>query len=306
MTARRSRLVLILACAALAATASCNRARARTFASPDEAVKALMTAAGQEKPDELLAIFGPDAQELVQSSEPDTARRNRQVFVVAMAEGWRLVDNAPAGKLLVVGNEGWPFPVPIVQDRDGWKFDTAAGRDEVMARRIGRNELAVIGLCRTYVAAQRIYAQRGHDGRPAGRYATAFRSDPGKQNGLYWAASRGEKRSPLGDLVAAAAEDGQPLPAGAQPAPFHGYRFAILTAQSAAASGGAREYVVDGEMTGGFALVAWPAQYGTTGIMTFVVGQDGVVREKDLGASTDESVKPVARYDPDASWTTSN
>ena len=187
--------------------------------------------------------------------------------------------------MLVIGNEAWPFPVPIVKDASGWHFDTAAGKEEVLDRRIGRNELAVIRICRTYVAAQRLYASRGHDGLPAGLYARAFASEPGRQNGLYWPARRGEKRSPLGDLVAHAAEEGRALgKAGAEaPPPFHGYHFKILTAQGPAAPGGAKSYVVDEKMSGGFALVAWPAQYDVTGIMTFIVNQDGVVQQKRSG-----------------------
>jgi hypothetical protein len=252
--------------------------------------------------DDLLAIFGPDGKELAGSSDPATGRRNRQVFTVAVAEGWRLVDEGPDRKVLVIGNEEWPFPVPLVREANGWRFDTAAGKEEVIARRIGRNELAVIQICRTYVAAQRLYARSGHDGKRAGLYATTFRSDRGKQNGLYWPAVRGQKRSPLGDLVAQAAEEGRPVGADRQPSPFHGYYFKILTGQGAAATGGARNYVAAGDMSGGFALVAWPAQYDTTGVMTFIVNQDGLLHEKDLGPGTDAAAKGMTLYDPDSSW----
>ncbi len=205
--------------------------------------------------------------------------------------------------MLIVGNEGWPFPVPLVKSANSWRFDTAAGKEEVLARRIGRNELAVIGTCRTYVAAQQHYAQQGHDGKPAGLFATTFPSDPGKQNGLYWPSARQEPRSPLGDLVAQAAQEGQQLGANReQPSPFHGYYFKILSGQGTAARGGARSYVVNGEMSGGFALVAWPAQYDATGVMTFIVNQDGIVHEKDLGAQTGATVAAMTRYNPDASW----
>jgi hypothetical protein len=206
-------------------------------------------------------------------------------------------------RVLIVGNEGWPFPVPLVKAANGWRFDTAAGRQEVLSRRIGRNELAVIQICRTYVEAQRIYAASGHDGQAAGVYATKFRSDPGKQNGLYWPAGRKERRSPLGDLVANAAAEGRSIGEGPAPAPFHGYHFKILTAQGPAASGGAKSYVAEGRMSGGFALVAWPARYGVTGIMTFVVNQDGSLHEKDLGAGTAATAKAMKAYDPGAAWT---
>jgi len=191
--------------------------------------------------------------------------------------------------------------VPIVKGADGWRFDTAAGKEEVLARRIGRNELDVIATCHAYVAAQRRYAQQAHDGKPAGIHATKFQSDPGKENGLYWPAAHGQKRSPLGDLVAEAAAEGR---SRSEPSPFHGYYFKILTGQGRAASGGARSYLVKGEMSGGFALVAWPAQYDATGVMTFIVNQDGIVRERDLGAQTDAIARKMTVYDPDASWLT--
>jgi len=297
-----------LACLALAATPPLTTAEQgagqRTFASPEEAVRALADAVKAGNMDDLLVIFGSEGQELISSSDPATGRRNREVFTVAVGEGWRLVDQGTNRKALVIGNEGWPFPVPLIKTANRWRFDTAAGREEVLARRIGRNELAVIGLCRTYVVAQRRYSQDAHDGKPAGRFATTFQSDPGKQNGLYWPATRGQKRSPFGDLVAQAAAEGRAVGADhQQPSPFHGYYFRILTAQGAAAAGGAKSYVVDGEMSAGFALIAWPSQYDATGIMTFVINQEGVVRQKDLGRTTDAVARAVTLYNPDASWT---
>jgi hypothetical protein len=275
----------------------------RTFVTPEEAVKTLAAAAKAGKLEDVVAIFGPDGKGLVDSSDPPTARRNAQVFTAAMAEGWRLVENTPGSRTLVVGGEEWPFPVPLVKDGDRWRFDTAAGLEEVLARRIGRNELAAIRICRTYVAAQQLYARHGHDGKPAGLFARTFRSDPGRQNGLYWPAARGQKRSPLGDLVARAADAGRPIGGDAgQPAPFHGYYFKILTAQGPAAPGGAKDYLAGGELAGGFALVAWPAQYDSSGVMTFVVDQRGVVLEKDLGADTAKVASAMTAYDPDPSW----
>ena len=160
-----------------------------------------------KNPEAVLAIFGPDAKDLVDMSDPTAARRRRQVFKVALAEGWRLEDGGADRRTLVIGNEAWPFPVPLVKGADGWRFDTAAGKEEVLARRIGRNELAAILICRTYVRAQHLYARAGHDGKPAGLYAKTLASDPGRQNGLYWPAVRGQRRSPLGDLVAQAAAE---------------------------------------------------------------------------------------------------
>ncbi len=294
--------LVAIACTALSTLAACNRA-ARTFPTPEDAVQALIDAARGDSLKDVVAIFGRDGQALIDSSDRATARRNRQVFTAAAGERWRLADQPDGSKLLVVGNEDWPFPVPLAKNASGWSFDTAAGKEEVMARRIGRNELAVIWICRTYVAAQQIYAERGHDGQPPGLYATAFRSDPDRQNGLYWPTARGEKRSPLGDLVAHAAMEDRPFGQnGSQASPFHGYYFRILTGQGPAARGGAKDYDLDGKLSGGFALVAWPAQYDATGIMTFIVNHEGVVHERDLGHTTAATAKAITLYNPETSW----
>ena len=275
----------------------------RSFAAPEDAVKALLETVKAGDLNALLAIFGTDGRELIESSDPATARMNRRVFAVAAREQWHLEDVSATHKTLVIGNEKWPFPVPIVKAADGWRFDTVAGREEVIARRIGRNELDAIATSRAYVTAQRRYAQQGHDGQPAGAYATRFRSDPGMQNGLYWPAADGSPRSPLGDLVAQAAEEGNAIGVERRTqSPFHGYYFKILTGQGGAVSGGAKSYLVNGKMTGGFALIAWPAQYDVTGVMTFIVNQDGIVRERDLGTQTDAAARKMTAYNPDASW----
>jgi hypothetical protein len=298
---------LLMPCALLAAVTSCRRTEsalpARTFATPQIAVLELTTAVKNGDLAEVMAIFGPDAQVLVDTSDPVTARRNQQVFSAAIAEHWRLEHAGPDRATLVVGFEQWPFPIPLVKHGGEWRFDTAAGTEEILARRIGRNELAAIKICRTYVAAQRLYAKQGHDGKPAGIYAATLRSDPARQNGLYWQARHGQRRSPLGDLLAAAAVDAVPRRVSAEgPQPFHGYYFRILTAQGAAASGGARDYIVNGELTGGFALVVWPAQYDVTGIMTFIVNHDRVVWERDLGPETAAAARAISTYNPDSPW----
>jgi len=283
-TTARRRIAIGLAIVAI--LAACGRTPAhRTFATPEDAVRALAAAVKAGNVDQVVAIFGPEGQALIDSSDPATSRRNREVFAAAVAERWRLETGRADSRVLVIGNEQWPFPVPIVSDGNGWRFDTAAGKEEILSRRIGRNELAAIFTCRAYVVAQRLYGARPHDGQPAGRYATKFRSDPGTQNGLYWPVALGEKRSPLGDLVAMAAQDGRPLGRSDAPTPFHGYFFRILSA------------------SGGFALVAWPAQYDATGVMTFLVNQDGTVREKDLGPETERAVGAMTAYAADASWT---
>jgi hypothetical protein len=294
-----------IACAlpALAPTVRAEGAGPRTFATPEEAVRALTETVKAGDLNGLIALFGPEGQDLVETSDAATGRRNREVFIAAMAEGWRLADTGPDRKELVLGNEAWPFPVPLVRGGAGWSFDAAAGREEVLNRRIGRNELAVIRILQSYVAAQRAYAATGHDGKRAGLYARRFGSDPGRQNGLYWPARRGEPRSPLGVLIAKASEEGYRRgPEGQGPNPLHGYYFRILEGQGRSAKGGAAEYVVDGEMSGGFGLVAWPVHYDASGIMTFVVNQEGVAYEKDLGSETATLAKGVMRFDPDETW----
>jgi len=297
----------MLACLVLVAATSCAKRpeaqpRGRVFATPEDAVKGLAVAVKAGKIDEVTAIFGPDSQELVDNSDPGVARQNREIFTVAMKEQWHLTDAGTNSKTLVIGNEQWPFPIPLVKDADGWRFDTAAGKEEIVARRIGRNELAAIQICKTYVSAQQLYAAHAHDGQPAKVYAQLFKSDDGRQNGLYWPAAHMQKPSPLGDLVASAGAEGTALGQGTQPTPFHGYYFKILKAQGPSAPGGAKDYVANGVMSGGFALVAWPAHYDATGVMTFIVNQDGSVREKDLGPETEAAVKAMTRYDPDSSW----
>jgi hypothetical protein len=293
-----------LVCLALT-VASCSKTEQpqyRTFASPEDAVRALNDAVAKGSVEQVIAIFGPDGKELIDSSDPVAARQNRDVYTVAVKERWRLVDDGDR-KELVIGKEEWPFPVPLVKEEAGWRFDTAAGKEEILDRRIGRNELKAIQICRAYVAAQQRYARDAHDGKPAGLYAQRLRSDPGQQNGLYWQTTRGQKRSPFGDMLGTAADD---RAAQSASTPFYGYYFRILTAQGDKASGGAREYIVNGNMSGGFALVAWPAKYDVTGVMTFVVNQDGVVHEQNLGPGTEATVKALARYDPDTSWSAVN
>jgi len=276
--------VVVLGLSAAVASIGCGWMRGgsqqQTFASPEDGAKALVDVAKRGTLDDLMKILGPEAQPLVDNADPKAARLRRDVFVVAAREGWQVVENGADARTLVVGHESWPFPVPLIKDGNRWRFDTAAGVEEVIARRIGRNELAAIRACRTYVLAQVLYARQGHDGKPAGLYATALRSDPGKHNGLYWPAARGERRSPLGDLIANAREDGK--------SPFHGYHFKILKT----------------DKPNGFALVAWPAAYDETGVMTFVVSDDDIVREKDLGPGTLQSVSAMSVYNPDASWQT--
>jgi len=304
MHSRIRTLTLLAALASLVScSASCSRAQAKAFATPDDAVRGLLEAVKAPNSDRVTAIFGPGAQDLIDTADAGAGTRARKVFAVAARERWHLEDQG-ADKVLVVGNEDWPFPIPLTKAADGWRFDVAKGREEVLNRQVGRNELAAIEAVRTYRFAQQVYAKHGHDGKPAGLYARTFRSDPGHENGLYWPAAKGARPSPLGDLVAQAAAEGRALDTNAKPAPFHGYYYKILTAQGASASGGAKDYMVNGELSGGFALVAWPAQYGVTGVTTFLINQDGVPREKDLGTGTDAAARAMTNYNPDESWTT--
>ena len=306
MTRRRWRHSAVIA--AIGVTLSCVTGRealaqAKVFSTPEEAVAALKSAAKASDIAPLLALLGPEGRELAATSDAATARANRDVFLVAMAEGWHLEDVEKDRKELVVGHEAWPFPVPIVRTARGWQFDSAAGKEEVIRRRIGRNELAVMRIVRTYVTAQRQYARDGHDGKPAGLYARRITSEAGTQNGLYWPDVPGRPRSPFGPLVAEAAAEGRTLgQPNAKPVPFHGYYYRIVERQGPSAPGGARDYLVNGALSGGFALIAWPAEYDATGIMTFIVNQDGIVFERDLGPGTTKAAAAITAFDPDRTW----
>jgi hypothetical protein len=205
--------------------------------------------------------------------------------------------------VLEVGKDGWPFPIPIVKVAGAWRFDTKEGKQEILNRRIGKNELSAIQACLAYFDAQRDYASKGGDGKGLPEYAQKFFSEPGKKDGLYWEAKEGEAQSPLGPLFAAAQERGYTRKTpGQQPSPYLGYYYRILTAQGKNAPGGAYSYLVNGKLVGGFALVAYPAQYGASGIMTFMVSHDGVVYQKDLGKKTEAVAKAMKTFDPDETW----
>jgi hypothetical protein len=280
----------------------------RAFAEPETAVKTLADAVKTRDTKTLDEIFGPEGRAVLTSGDPVADKNAREVFTVAIAEQWKLVDDGADKKELMIGDEQWPFPIPLQKDSHGWWFDTAAGKEEVRARRIGRNELATIGVCRAYAKAQREYASEGHDGKPAGIFAQKLQSDDGKHNGLYWARARGdEKSSPLGEFAAKAVKEGYSADRKDKPTPFYGYYYRILTRQGAGAEGGAKDYIVGGEngggdMTGGFALLAYPAEYGNSGIMTFIVGSDGVVYEDDLGDDTSTTAARINEYNPGEGW----
>jgi hypothetical protein len=299
--ATHATLLLLAALAGGCANNPSNNDGQTVFPTPERAVEALTDAAKGSDTAPLLAMFGPDGRDILASGDPVADRRAREVFVIAVNQRWQLAETDPDRRELVIGDEKWPFPVPLVRGRDGWRFDSVAGKHEVLARRIGRNELAAIGVCETYVIAQKEYAAEARDGNPAGLYAQKVRSTPGKHDGLFWPEKHGEKSSPLGDLAAQATAEGYDPTAQVQgPRPFRGYLFRILTGQGASAKDGAKSYLVNGQMTAGFALIAYPADYGNSGIMTFIVNQEGVVHEADLGQDTPKLAGAITAYDPDA------
>ena len=268
------------------------------FADPRAAVDALLDACRKDDSAALLAIFGDEAKPLVNTGDAG-ADHERCRRLVAAANAMTRLDPKGADALeLVVGLDDWPFPIPLVKDARGWRFDTVQGEQEILKRRIGADELEAIALCRSYVRAQEAYASRSRESA-AKAYAQRLVSTPGKRDGLYWSSSRPGDESPLGPTVAAAGD----YAAGKRPTgSWWGYYFRILTAQGPAAPGGARSYLKDGVMTDGFGLLAYPVTYGTTGIMTFQVDRDGQVYEADLGEKTSQIVAAMQAYDPDRGW----
>ena len=274
------------------------------FQSPEEAVQELIGAAraGDEKA--LLAVLGPKAQQLVDSGDPVADANGRDRFVASYDEAHSIAKDGEAKAILETGKDQWPFPIPLVKDDAGWRFDDAAGKDEILDRRIGWNELATIQVCLAYVDAQREYYARNPDGAKLPHYAAHVHSSPGKRDGLYWETKEGEEPSPLGPLITGARAEGYAAKGGTagKSAPYHGYYYRILTAQGPDAPGGAYDYVVRGEMFGGFALIAYPAEYGNSGVMTFEVNHDGVVYEKDLGPKTASIAAAIKTFNPDSTW----
>jgi len=274
----------------------------RNFASPEEAVKTLIEALKSNDVKAAEAIFGPGSKDLLWSGDPVADQSGREQFLRLYEQKYRL-EATEAKAVLNLGTEDWPFPIPIVKKGGLWYFDTKQGREELLARRIGLNELSAIKACLAYVDAQREYALKDRDGDGLLEYAQKFRSDTGKKNGLYWEVKAGEGQSPLGPLFAAAQEKGYTSKAaGGKPIPYHGYYYRILTGQGKSAPGGAYDYMVKGNMIGGFALVAYPAKYASSGVMTFIVNHDGVVYQKDLGRNTAKAVQAMKLFNPDSTW----
>jgi hypothetical protein len=293
-------IVVVFACGSVYAKSPTQT----TFLSADDAVKAMVEAVKAGDTKSLLAIMGPGSKHIILSGDPVEDKKGREWFVKHYEEKNRLDEETTGKVTLHVGNNEWPFPIPIVKAGKGWTFDTGAGKKEILARRVGKNELSAIQVCLAYVDAQKEYAMRqGRQGEGLLEYAQRFVSKPGKQDGLYWEAAEGVEQSPMGPLFAAAREEGYgEKPLGDRPTPYHGYLYRILKAQGANAPGGAHDYVVGGKMIGGFALIAYPAHYRSSGVMAFIVNQDGVVYQKDLGRDTKKAAHALKAFDPDKTW----
>jgi Protein of unknown function (DUF2950) len=267
----------------------------KTFASPEAAGAALFEAAKSGDQNALLAVFGPEGKDLVSSGDPVKDKDTLKIFVEAYGRMHRWSKNKAGNEVLVVGAENFPFPIPLNQNASGqWSFDTADGKDELLARRIGNGELVAIGVLTEIANAQQEYRTQNH------QFAQKFESDEGQHNGLFWPVSAGQPPSPLGTIGDAAKALGYSH--SDKPQPFNGYYYKMLTAQGETAKGGAKDYLSDGKLTGGFGVLAWPAKYRDSGIMSFMVGEDGVVYQKDLGEKTSERAPSITSYNPGEGW----
>ncbi len=301
----RGRVWLMALGLALALPAVVSAADEQTFNSPAAAVNALVAATMSHDTNALHEIFGPTGHDLV-SPDVVQATAEYEIFVQRLAEKQQLLTNSPDYLTLAIGVDGWQFPVPLVGQGGQWFFDTAAGREEILTRRVGMNETGAINVCRAYVDAQREYAGQDRLGDGVLAYAQFLRSTPGTHDGLFWPTNSGAELSPLGPLVAQARVDGYQRAAkmlNDEQAPYHGYYFKILTRQGKSAPGGKYDYIINGRMIAGFALVAWPAEWGNTGVMTFIVNQQGKVYQKNLGPKTVKIAQGMTVYAPDKTWT---
>lgn len=281
------------------ATATSKPVKQISFDTPEEAAKAIVDAVKKQDRNEMLAIFGPAAKGIIITEDKVVDKDLYDRFVAAYDEKNRIDVSNDNQAFLYIGNNEWPFPVPIMKKGNKWIFDTQRGKSEILKRRIGRNELDTVQSCLAYVDAQKDYS------RMTGKneYAGKFISDPGTRNGLYWETKETEEPSPLGIFMARARKEGVTVPKKSEkPVPYHGYYYKILKSQGKNAPGGSKNYMIDGKMTGGYALIAYPALYGTTGIMTFIVNQNGIVYEKDLGRNTAKNADKIRSFDPDTSW----
>jgi hypothetical protein len=302
--ALRLAIVAVTLVAASCARQATDDPNQLSFTTPDSAVSALVGALEKRDLVTIRRLLGPETEGLMSSGDTARDRSDREGFLARYRARHEIVAGGPNDAMLQVGDDEWPLPVPLLRTNGRWHFDGDAAVNELLARRIGANELRTIDVMRGFVDAQKEYAAVGHDGAAAGVYARVLRSDPGRQNGLYWQVSAGEAPSPAGPFLAAASAEGYKASADAnEAAPYHGYVYRMLFSQGPAADGGAREYVADGKLTGGFALLAYPAEYGETGFMTFMVNQDGLVWQRNFGPKTPDVAAAITRFNPDSTWT---
>ena len=294
--------VLLLASVLVSPLAYAEDTAQQVFSSPSAAASALVAAAKADDMKTLSSILGPDAAQVISSGDPVADNNARDNFVSHYQQMHRLAYDDQGRIILYIGADNWPYPIPLVKKDGGWIFDTAAGKQELLNRRVGRNELFTIDVLEDLADAQTEYASETRDGESAGQFAQKFTSDPGKHNGLYWETAAGEPQSPMGPAIASATAEGYKRDSTGSPIPFHGYYYKVLTAQGKNAPDGAKNYLVDGKMTNGFAFLAYPAEYRASGVMTFMINQDGVIVQKDLGPDTARLASETAEYNPDKSW----
>ena len=295
-----NRTLVSLTIAAFLCTAASVVNAQQAFKTPDEAASALVSAAKTGDRKAIVSVLGPDGNDIVSSGDEVADAATRQKFVAAYDAKHEITMEGDNKAVMVIGQEDFPLPIPIVRKDGMWKFDTAAGREEILARRIGKNELDAIQSCLAYVDAQNDYADKDRTGAGTGIYAQRIQSSPGKKDGLYWPDVQGNDPSPLGEFIAEAT--GQGYRVGGGRIPYHGYYYKILTKQGAAAPDGELDYVVRGKMIGGFALVAYPAEYRNSGVMTFIVNHNGQVYQKDLGSHTARLAERMTSFNPDETW----
>lgn len=299
----RTLCLLVLLCSMAPGPVLAQKADQESFSSPQEAVNALVQAMKASDKGRVMVILGPGVRDIIASGDETADREGREQFLRYYEEKNGFEKISDEREILTVGKENWPFPIPLIKKDARWVFNTEEGKEEIINRRIGRSELTAIGVCRSYVEAQREYASKDRDGDGILEYAQKLMSTEGEKDGLYWEAKEEEEKSPFGPLVAQAAQEGYKAARNSGTrAPYRGYFYKILKSQGKSAPGGIISYLVKKDMVKGFALLAYPAGYGTSGIMTFMVNQDGIVYEKDLGKDTEKIAQGMKVYDPDKSW----
>ncbi len=286
----------------LAASAAAEASSPRDFGTPEEAAKALVDAAGAADAAGLAALFGSDGSDIIDSGDPVDDANDRKAFVDLAAQRLEIERIGDGQAVISLGEKDWPFPIPLTRRGDRWVFDVVQGREEILDRRIGRNELHVLRVMDAYLQAQAEYASEDRDGDQVAEYARKLRSEPGKFDGLFWETAENEPASPIGPLVADARAEGYRAGNTGKPIPYHGYYYRILTRQGAAAPGGKYSYIINGNMLAGLGLLAFPAEYGASGVMTFIVNQQGKIYQRDLGAKTELIAGAITEYNPDSSW----